>query len=31
MALADLIFWIVALVVLFFGIRWLQRRNRNDD
>lgn len=27
----DLIFWIAVFVILFFGFRWLQRRNRKDD
>lgn len=31
-ALLDLLFWIVVLIVLFFGLRYLQgRRNRKDD
>jgi len=29
--LADLLFWIIALVVLFFLIRWLQGRKKNKD
>lgn len=27
-ALGDLLFWIVALVVLFFLFRWLQNRKK---
>ena len=30
-ALWDLIFWIVALIVLFFAFRWLQGRKKDDD
>lgn len=30
MALGDLIFWIVVLVVFFFGFRWLQNRKKDD-
>lgn len=30
MATADLLFWIVALLVLFFLFRWLQARGRKD-
>lgn len=31
-ALADLLFWIVALVVLFFLFRWLQaRKDKHND
>jgi hypothetical protein len=30
-ALTDLLFWIVVFAVLFFGIRWLQARNRKDE
>ena len=31
-ALADLLFWIVALVALFFLFRWLQaRKDKGDD
>jgi len=26
--MSDLIFWIVVLVGLFFGFRWLQRRKK---
>ena len=26
--MADLIFWTVALVAMFFGFRWLQKRNK---
>jgi len=26
--MSDLIFWIVVLVVLFFGFRWLQNRKK---
>lgn len=29
--LGDLLFWIVALVVLFVVIRWLQGRKKKDD
>jgi len=29
--LADLLFWIVALVVLFVVIRWLQNRKKNGE
>lgn len=27
----DMLFWIVLMGVLFFGFRWLQKRNRKDD
>ena len=30
-ALIDLLFWIVVFVVLFFGVRWLQKRRRDKD
>jgi len=30
-SLPDLLFWIVLLVVLAVGIRWLQRRNKDKD
>ncbi len=29
-AFADLLFWIVILAILFFGFRYLQRKNRKD-
>lgn len=30
-AMLDLLFWIVALVVLFFGIRYFQKRKKDKD
>lgn len=27
-ALKDLIFWIVLFVVIFYGFKWLQKRNK---
>jgi len=29
--LADLLFWIVVLGVLFFGLRYLQKRSKDKD
>ena len=29
--MGDLIFWIVVLVVLFVGFRWLQNRKKDDS
>jgi predicted secreted protein len=29
--MGDLIFWTVLFIVLFFGLRWLQRRGRPKD
>jgi len=28
--MGDLIFWIIVLVALFFGFRWLQGRGKGD-
>ncbi len=30
-ALADLIFWIIVFVAMFFGFKLLQKRKRSDD
>lgn len=30
-AVVDLIFWIVVFVVLFLGLRWLQKRKKDQD